>query len=112
VVEQPTLKASFHLFLDCPLFFLDRSGLCSPVLGDAINTLVNNFNLANKQALQVLVEAGAEVSSVAYNPNLYTAPVGYPAYPGTSPETLAIAAGWVQYYKEATANLIEVIYTR
>ena len=73
---------------------------------------MNNFNLANKQALQVLVEAGAEVSTVVYNPNTYVAPVGYLAYPTTSPETIAIAAGWIQYYKEATLNLVEVIYTR
>ena len=73
---------------------------------------MNNFNLANKQALEALVEAGAEVSSVAYNPNTYVAPVGHPAFPATSPETLAIAAGWVQYYKESSGSLVEVIYTR
>lgn len=73
---------------------------------------MNNFTLVNKQALQALVEAGAEVATVAYNPNTYVAPVGYPAYPATTPETLAIADGWVQYYREATASLIEVIYTR
>lgn len=73
---------------------------------------MNNFNLAAKQALQVLIEAGASVSTVEYNPNTYVAPVGSPAYPATSPETLAIANGWIQYYKETTANLVEVIYTK
>lgn len=63
---------------------------------------MNNFNLANKQALQALVEAGAEVSTVAYNPNTVTG----------DPEAAAITAGWVQYYKESTANLVEVIYTK
>jgi hypothetical protein len=63
---------------------------------------MNNMNLAQKLALEALVEAGAEVSTVAYNPNTV---VG-------NPEAAAIAAGWVQYYVESTANLVEVIYTR
>ena len=63
---------------------------------------MNNMNLAQKLALEALVEAGAEVSTVAYNPNTV---VG-------NPETAAIAAGWVQFYAESTANLVEVIYTR
>lgn len=63
---------------------------------------MNNFNLANKLALEALVEAGAEVSTVAYNPNTV---VG-------DPEATAILAGWVQYYKESSLNLVEVIYTR
>lgn len=63
---------------------------------------MNNFTLANKQSLQVLVEAGAEVATVAYNPNTVV---------GT-PEADAVADGWVQFYREATATLVEAIYTR
>lgn len=63
---------------------------------------MNNFTLANKQALQALVEAGAEVSTVAYDP---TTVVG-------TPEADAVADGWVQFYKESSARLVEVIYTR
>ena len=63
---------------------------------------MNNFTLANKQALQVLVEAGAEVSTVAYDPTTVT---------GT-PEADAVADGWVQFYKESSPRLVEVIYTR
>lgn len=59
-------------------------------------------NQAQMNALRALVEAGAEVSTVAYNPNTVV---------GT-PEADAIADGWIQYYREATANLVEVIYTR
>ena len=67
-----------------------------------LNRLMNNFNLANKLALEALVEAGAKVSTVAYNPNTV---VG-------DPEAAAIATGWVQYYKESSLNLVEVIYTK
>ena len=63
---------------------------------------MQNFTLADKQALEAIVETGVQVSEVAYNP---TTVVG-------SPEAAAIAAGWVQYYREATATLVEVIYTR
>lgn len=55
-----------------------------------------------KAALQALVEAGAEVATVAYNPNTV---VG-------DPEATAIAAGWKEFQREDTANLVEVIYTR
>lgn len=55
-----------------------------------------------KEALQVIVEAGAEVATVAYNPSIV---VG-------DPEGAATAAGWAQYMREDTANLVEVIYTR
>lgn len=63
---------------------------------------MNNFDLANKTALQALVEAGAKVSTVVYDPNTVV---------GT-PEADALADGWIQYYREATANLVEVIYTK
>ena len=63
---------------------------------------MQNFNLTQKQALESLVEAGAKVSTVAYNPNTV---VG-------DPEATAISNGWVEYYREATANLVEVIYTK
>jgi hypothetical protein len=66
---------------------------------------MQNFTLADKQALEALVEGGTKVYEVAYNPNV----VGIGG--GTStPEADAIAAGLTQYYREATANLVEVIY--
>ena len=61
-----------------------------------------NMSLAQKEALQALVEGGAEVATVAYDPTTAT---------GT-PEADAIADGWVQFQREVTANLIEVVYTR
>jgi hypothetical protein len=64
---------------------------------------MNNFTLANKQALAALVATGKKVSEVAYNPNTLTGP---------NPETAALAAGWIQFYREATTNLVEVIYTK
>jgi hypothetical protein len=64
---------------------------------------MNNFTLQNKLDLQVIVEAGAQVVTVAYNPNTLT---------GTNPETAAIADGWTQFYREATLNLVEAIYTK
>lgn len=63
---------------------------------------MNNFTELQKKALQTSVEGGAEVTTVAYNPNTVT---------GT-PEADAIADGWVEYYREDTADLAEVIYTR
>lgn len=61
-----------------------------------------NMSQAQKEALQVLVESGSEVSTVAYNPGLV---IG-------DPEGDAIAAGWIQFQREASANLVEVVYTR
>ena len=63
---------------------------------------MDNFTLVDKQALEALIEAGAQVATVAYNP---TTVVG-------TPEADALASGWVQYYREATATLVEVIYTK
>lgn len=63
---------------------------------------MNSFTLIQKKALQVIVESGAEVSSIAYNPNTV---VG-------DPEGDAVSAGWVQYYREASGQLVEVIYTK
>lgn len=60
-----------------------------------------NFTEAQKKALQAVVEAGAEVSFVAYNPAN-----------GGDPEGDAAAAGWIEYYREDTPTLVEVIYTR
>jgi len=65
------------------------------------------FTLADKQALQAVLKTGKECYEVAYNPN--TVGIGG----GTAtPEADAIAAGYVQYYREATANLVEVIYVK
>jgi len=57
---------------------------------------------AEKEALQTLVEAGAQVATVAYDP---TTVVG-------TPEADALADGWVEYKREDGATLVEVIYTK
>lgn len=68
---------------------------------------MNNFDSADVAALNVLVEAGAEVGYVAYDP------VTVGVNGGTSdPEADAVADGWVEYYREDTLRLVEVIYTR
>lgn len=61
-----------------------------------------NMTEAQKKNLQALVEAGAEVSTVAYNPSTV---VG-------DPEGAAVSAGWVQFQREASSSLVEVVYTR
>ena len=61
-----------------------------------------DMTLAQKEALQVLVEAGAQVAEVAYDPNTVV---------GT-PEADVVAAGWVQYQRQDSANLVEVVYTK
>ena len=61
-----------------------------------------NMSQAQKEALQALVEAGAEVATVAYDPGTV---VG-------DPEGDATSAGWVEFQREDAANLIEVVYTR
>jgi hypothetical protein len=63
---------------------------------------MNNFTSANKHTLETLVEAGTKVAFVGYNPATVV---------GT-PEATAVGQGWSQYYREATANLVEVIYTK
>ena len=63
-----------------------------------------NMTLAQKQALQALVEGGAKVVTVAYDPTLLE--------PGADPEGDAVAEGWVQYMREAAPTLVQVIYTR
>ncbi len=61
-----------------------------------------NMSETQKKALQALVEAGAEVSTVAYNPATV---IG-------DPEGIATSAGWVQFQREDTPTLVEVVYTR
>jgi hypothetical protein len=63
---------------------------------------MNGFTAANKASLRTLLEGGKQVKEVAYNP---TTEVG-------TPEADAVAAGWVEYYRETTATLVEVIYTK
>jgi len=63
---------------------------------------MNNFTLAQKKALELIVEAGHQVVTVAYDP---TVNVG-------TPEADALAAGFSEYYRESTPHLIEVIYTK
>jgi hypothetical protein len=61
-----------------------------------------DMTLQQKLALQQLVQTGKQVSKVAYNPTTVTG----------NPEQAALAAGWVQYYRQDTPNLVEVIYTK
>lgn len=61
-----------------------------------------DMTLAQKQALQQIVESGSAVATVAYNPNTVT----------VDPESDAIAAGWIEYTRQDSTNLVEVIYTK
>lgn len=63
---------------------------------------MRNFTETQKKNLQALVEAGAVVVTVAYNPLTVT---------GT-PEADALGAGFSVYYREDTSTLVEVIFTR
>jgi len=63
---------------------------------------MNNFTLVQKQALKALVEAGAKVVTVAYDPTIVV---------GT-PEADALAAGFIEFYREDTLTLREIIYTK
>lgn len=60
---------------------------------------MNNFTLAQKQALEALVEGGAQVVEVAYDPL-------------TVSEIPAPPAGFTVYYTESSTNLVETIYTK
>lgn len=62
-----------------------------------------NLTLVQKQALDDLVTGGVEAYFLSYDPTA----------PGTAAlEANAVADGYVQYYREATTNLVEVIYTK
>lgn len=63
---------------------------------------MNNMTLLDKQNLQTLVEAGAEVVTVAYNPLTVLG----------DPEQDALDAGFTEFYREDTVNLVEVVYTK
>ena len=63
---------------------------------------MENFTLELKEALQVLVEAGSQVATIVYNPETVV---------GT-PEDDATDDGWVEHYREDTATLVEIIYTK
>lgn len=63
---------------------------------------MNNFDSAAVAALNDFLEAGNHVFFVAYNPITVTG----------DPEVDAIASGMVEYYREDTAELVEVIYTK
>lgn len=62
---------------------------------------MKNFTLQKKQALEAASRTGVRVRFVSYNPSTT---VG-------NPETAATSAGYVEYYRETTANLVEVVYT-
>ena len=62
-----------------------------------------NMTLAAKQVLDGLITGGVEPYYLSYNPNL----------PGTATlEADAVAAGYTMHAREASANLVEVIYTK
>jgi len=63
---------------------------------------MNNFTLAQKQYLETQLESGHQVIYVAYNPATIV---------GT-PEQNATSAGFVEYYRESSATLVEIIYTK
>ena len=62
---------------------------------------MNNLTLIQKQALESLAESGSKIISVAYDPRT-----------GINPEPNILAQGFVEFYREAEADLIEVIYTK
>lgn len=55
---------------------------------------------AQKQELADFEAAGKHVFTVAYDPTTVTG----------DPEADAVAAGLVEYYREDSANLVEVVY--
>lgn len=63
---------------------------------------MNFFTLAQKQYLETQAVIGVKILYVAYDP---TTEVG-------TPEADTVAAGYTQYYREDTAHLVEVIYTK
>jgi hypothetical protein len=63
---------------------------------------MNNLTLADKQILETYCASGGKVYEVAYDPTV----IG-----SYTPEANAIANGLIQWYKESSPNLIEVIYT-
>lgn len=72
-----------------------------------------NLTQGEQEALQALVEAGAEVATVAYNPLAVVKRDGSGNEVTGTPEADAIAAGWSQYNRQVTsATIVEVIYTR
>lgn len=58
---------------------------------------MNNFTLAQKQALEALVEAGTKVEYQSYDPTMGPAP--------TPP------VGFSVYYQESAPTAVETIYT-
>lgn len=61
-----------------------------------------DMTLAQKQALQSLVEGGKKVISIAYDPNTVSG----------DPEAAPIAQGYIQFQRQVETNLIEVVYTK
>lgn len=61
-----------------------------------------NMTLEQKEALQVICESGGQVATVAYDPGTVEG----------DPEADAVADGWTEFYREDSANLVEVVYTK
>lgn len=72
---------------------------------------MQNFTEEQKEELQALVEAGAKVFFLAYNPATVVDP-DPEADPEDvyDPEQVALDDGLFEYYREDTANLVEIIY--
>ena len=62
---------------------------------------MKNLTLVDKQILEAYCESGGKVYFISYNPTTVT----------TNPETAALSSGLIQWYKESSATLVEVIYT-
>ena len=60
---------------------------------------MNNLTLAQKQQLETKAKAGKKIVTVAYDP---VTVVGNPE---------ASAVGLIEFYRETSTNLVEVIFT-
>jgi len=67
---------------------------------------MNNFTLAMKQTLLTYCNGGGKVYSIAYDPVTVGTLGG-----SSTPEADAISSGLIEYYREDTPRLVEVIYT-
>lgn len=61
-----------------------------------------DMTAAEKEYLQSLVESGYQVATVVYNPITVSG----------NPESSALSDGWVEFKRQDTAELVEVIYIK
>lgn len=93
--ETPTISAGASAAMMGLAVIINAAPEAPPVY-------TGEFTEVMMQELQGLVEAGAEVFTVAYNPSLV---VG-------DPEGDAAGAGGVPFWRDDTAQLVQVIYTK